>query len=62
MNQTDRRKPEPGTGAPGRRPRSRNAADARHDSGLLRENQKRLGVDPEHKTGAMKKGRRGTYP
>ena len=26
------------------------------------ENQKRLGVDPEHKTGAMKKGRRGTYP
>ena len=62
MNQTDRRKLEPGAGGTARRPHYKDSADARHDSGKLRENQKRLGVDPEHKTGAMKKGRRGTYP
>lgn len=37
-------------------------ADARRDPDKLRENQARLGVGPEHKTDAMKKGRRGTFP
>jgi hypothetical protein len=37
-------------------------ADARGDSEKLKENQRRLGVGPEHKTEAMKKGRRGTFP
>jgi hypothetical protein len=36
--------------------------DARRDPGKLRENQERLGVGPEHKTEAMKKGHRGTFP
>jgi hypothetical protein len=36
--------------------------DARHDPGKLRENQQRLGVGPEHRTEAMKKGHRGTFP
>jgi hypothetical protein len=37
-------------------------ADARRDPEKLRENQARLGVGPEHKVDAMKKGRRGTFP
>ncbi len=37
-------------------------ADGRRDPDKLRENQARLGVGPEHKTEAMKKGRRGTFP
>lgn len=37
-------------------------ADARHSEEKLKENQRRLGVGPEHKTEAMKKGRRGTFP
>lgn len=37
-------------------------ADARRDPGKLRENQQRLGVGPEHRTEAMKKGHRGTFP
>jgi hypothetical protein len=36
--------------------------DARRDRSKLRRNQERLGVGPEHKTGAMKKGRRGSFP
>jgi hypothetical protein len=40
----------------------RGRPDARRDPAKLRENQERLGVGPEHKTGAMKKGRRGTFP
>jgi len=28
----------------------------------LRDNQRRLGVDPEHKTETMRKRRRGTFP
>jgi hypothetical protein len=37
-------------------------ADARGDSDKLKENQRRLGVGAEHKTEAMKKGHRGTFP
>jgi len=36
--------------------------DARQSSDKLKENQHRLGVGPEHKTEAMKKGHRGTFP
>ncbi len=43
----------------GRRAASRHA---RRDPGKLRENQARLGVGPAHKTDAMKKGHRGTFP
>ena len=51
---------KPKRGEPGR---DRNArADARRDPGKLKENQERLGVDPEHKTAEMRKGRRGTFP
>ena len=50
-------------GTPGRR----NQADAIEPSGdvnreKLRQNQQRLHVGTDHKTDAMKKGRRGTYP
>lgn len=50
-------------GAPGRR----NQADALEPSGgvnpeKLRLNQQRLHVGSDHKTDAMKKGKRGTYP
>jgi hypothetical protein len=27
-----------------------------------RDNQKRMGVEPDHRTTSMKRGRRGTYP
>ena len=56
-------KPARGDGAR-RGPRSGGfkSADGRRDPGKLRENQARLGVGPEHKTEAMKKGRRGTFP
>jgi hypothetical protein len=50
------RRTEAGAGKPARRP------DARRDSGQLKRNQERLGVGPEHKTAAMKRGRRGTFP
>lgn len=43
-------------------PRRGRPTDARRDPGKLRENQQRLGVGPEHRTEAMKKGHRGTYP
>lgn len=39
-----------------------NKADARNDPEKQRENQRNLGVGPEHKTPAMKKGHRGTFP
>jgi hypothetical protein len=58
MNQDDRRKLEPGAGGPGRKA----DADARQDTGKLRKNQERLRVGSDHKTPAMKKGRRGSYP
>ena len=59
---TDKPKgPVPGT--PGRR----SEADALTPSGevnrdTLKRNQERLHVGADHKTDAMKKGRRGTYP
>ncbi|HEX7249652.1 MAG TPA: hypothetical protein VF262_04605 [Burkholderiales bacterium] len=37
-------------------------ADARGSTEKQKENQRRLGVGPEHKTEAMKKGHRGTFP
>jgi hypothetical protein len=57
-------KPQPPDTAASARsaPRSNPRPDARRDPGKLRENQERLGVGPEHKTDAMKKGRRGTFP
>lgn len=50
-------------GTPGRR----SHADALEPSGhvnpeKLRQNQQRLRVGTDHKTDAMKKGKRGTYP
>lgn len=50
-------------GAPGRR----NQSDAIEPTGevnreKLRQNQQRLQVGADHRTDAMKKGRRGTYP
>ena len=50
-------------GTPGRR----NQADAIEPSGSvnpgkLRQNQQRLNVGSDHRTDAMKKGKRGTYP
>lgn len=50
------RRQQPGARSAGK------GADARGDSEKLKENQRRLGVGPEHKTDAMKKGHRGTFP
>ena len=51
------------------RPRSSKAArgskgvgDARREPEKQKENQRRLGVGPDHKTPEMKKGNRGTFP
>ena len=51
------------------KPRTRRAraaaaknADARHDPDQLKRNQERLGVGSDHRTDAMKKGKRGTFP
>ena len=52
-------RPAPRAGRTGLRGRN---ADGRRDPDKLRENQSKLGVGPEHKTDAMKKGRRGTFP
>jgi hypothetical protein len=48
-------------------PGRRNQADAIEPSGnvnpeKLKQNQERLQVGADHKTDAMKKGKRGTYP
>jgi hypothetical protein len=37
-------------------------ADGRRSSETLKKNQERLGVGPDHRTEAMKKGKRGTFP
>ena len=60
VEQGRRRQP---SGTPGRR----NQADAIEPTGdvnreKLRQNQQRLHVGADHRTDAMKKGRRGTYP
>jgi hypothetical protein len=41
---------------------TRNGGDARREPERQKENQKRLGVGPDHKTPEMKKGHRGTFP
>ncbi len=46
----------PGAAGPAR------GADARRSSEQLKRNQERLGVGADHRTEAMKKGRRGTFP
>ncbi len=38
------------------------SADARNSSEQLKRNQERLGVGSDHRTEAMKKGKRGTFP
>ena len=40
----------------------RSGGDARREPERQRENQKRLGVGPDHKTPEMKKAHRGTFP
>ena len=40
----------------------RHGDDARNRPEKQRENQDRLGVGPDHKTPAMKRGHRGTFP
>ncbi|OFW22366.1 MAG: hypothetical protein A3H27_11570 [Acidobacteria bacterium RIFCSPLOWO2_02_FULL_59_13] len=41
---------------------ARRGTDARRDPAKQKENQKRLDVGSDHKTAAMKKGHRGTFP
>jgi hypothetical protein len=36
--------------------------DGRRSNETLKKNQERLGVGPDHRTEAMKKGKRGTFP
>jgi hypothetical protein len=52
-------------------PAEKHPRDARNDAGAapddaearkLKENKKALGVDKDHRTDAMKKGHRGTFP
>ncbi len=56
MAEKQKRRLQPGAQGAG------NKADARNDAEKQRENQRSLGVGPEHKTPAMKKGHRGTFP
>lgn len=41
---------------------ARSGGDARREPERQKENQKRLGVGPDHRTPQMKKGNRGTFP
>ena len=41
---------------------ARSGGDARGQPEKQKDNQKRLGVGPDHKTPEMKKGHRGTFP
>jgi hypothetical protein len=41
---------------------TRSGGDARREPERQKENQKRLGVGPDHRTPEMKKGNRGTFP
>jgi hypothetical protein len=41
---------------------TRSGNDARREPEKQKENQKRLGVGPDHKTPEMKKAHRGTFP
>lgn len=47
---------------PGAAGLGRGGADGRRSSDTLKRNQERLGVGPDHRTDAMKKGKRGTFP
>jgi hypothetical protein len=38
------------------------SSDGRRSDEQLKRNQERLGVGPDHRTEAMKKGKRGTFP
>ena len=49
--------PAPPTAQTGKNPN-----DARDDDRKLAENQKDLGVEPDHKTEEMEKAHRGTFP
>ena len=49
--------PPPPTAQTGKNPH-----DARDDDHKLAENQKDLGVEPDHKTEEMEEGNRGTFP
>jgi hypothetical protein len=44
------------------RPSAAKQADARRNPEELKRNQERLGVGSDHRTEAMKKGKRGTFP
>jgi hypothetical protein len=54
----------PEKAAPARRarPSAAKQADARRNPEQLKRNQERLGVGSDHRTEAMKKGKRGTFP
>jgi hypothetical protein len=47
---------------PGSAGQAKQQGDGRHDREQLKKNQERLGVGTDHRTAAMKKGRRGTFP
>jgi hypothetical protein len=61
LNQDTTRRQQPGAQDAGREADALDK-DGNVDQAKLRENQERLRVDPEHKTPAMRKGRRGTFP
>jgi hypothetical protein len=42
--------------------RKQPGAGAARKASPQKENQKRMGVEPDHRTTSMKRGRRGTYP
>jgi poly-gamma-glutamate capsule biosynthesis protein CapA/YwtB (metallophosphatase superfamily) len=44
------------------RPAAAKHTDARRDPEQLKRNRERLGVGSDHRTDAMKKGKRGTFP
>ena len=47
---------------PGSAGSARGPVDGRRSSDALKRNQERLGVGSDHRTEAMKKGKRGTFP
>lgn len=58
MPEKQSRQPRTSQGTRGRN----KGEDARGNAERLKDNQQRLGVGPEHKTDAMKRGHRGTFP
>lgn len=55
-------KPQTRRTRPGASGLARGAADGRRSGEQLKRNQERLGVGADHRTEAMKKGKRGTFP